>query len=104
MRTLRSVQRGRVALVGDASGGVDAITGEGIRLGLRQASALAEAMAAGNLQQYEKAAPRARQASGAHGTANVVARSQSKAANARDTSSPEQAGSVFANAGSACRA
>jgi flavin-dependent dehydrogenase len=54
MHTLRSVQRGRVALVGDASGGVDAITGEGIRLGLRQASALAEAMVAGNLQQYEK--------------------------------------------------
>jgi flavin-dependent dehydrogenase len=54
MHTLRSVQRGNVALVGDASGGVDAITGEGIRLGLRQASALAEAMAAGNLQQYEK--------------------------------------------------
>jgi flavin-dependent dehydrogenase len=54
MHTLRSVQRGSVALVGDASGSVDAITGEGIRLGLRQASALAEAMAVGNLQQYEK--------------------------------------------------
>jgi len=33
---------------------VDAITGDGIRLGLRQASALTEAMVAGNLQQYEK--------------------------------------------------
>ena len=33
---------------------MDAITGEGIWLGLRQASALAEAMVAGNLQQYEK--------------------------------------------------
>ena len=54
MHTLRSVQRGNVALVGDASGGVDAITGEGIRLGLRQAAALAEAMVAGNLRRYER--------------------------------------------------
>lgn len=54
MHTLRTVQRGNVALVGDASGGVDAITGEGIRLGLRQAVALAEAIVAGNLRQYER--------------------------------------------------
>ncbi|MFZ0884860.1 MAG: NAD(P)/FAD-dependent oxidoreductase [Candidatus Acidiferrales bacterium] len=54
MHTLRRVQRGNVALVGDASGGVDAITGEGIRLGLRQAAALAEAMVAGNLRNYER--------------------------------------------------
>jgi menaquinone-9 beta-reductase len=53
MHTLRSVQRGNVALVGDASGGVDAITGEGIRLGFQQAGVLAEALAAGNLRQYE---------------------------------------------------
>ncbi|MGA9888665.1 MAG: hypothetical protein WBQ31_14280, partial [Candidatus Acidiferrales bacterium] len=32
----------------------DAITGEGIRLGLRQASALADALVAGNLLQYER--------------------------------------------------
>jgi len=54
MHTLRNVQRGNVALVGDASGGVDAITGEGIRLGLRQASLLADSLVAGNLQQYER--------------------------------------------------
>ncbi len=54
MRTLCNVQRGNVALVGDASGGVDAITGDGIRLALRQASALVEAMAAGDLEQYEQ--------------------------------------------------
>lgn len=54
MQTLRNVQRGNVALVGDASGGVDAITGEGIRLGLRQASPLADAMASSNLEQYER--------------------------------------------------
>jgi flavin-dependent dehydrogenase len=45
--------RGNVALVGDASGGVDAITGEGIRLGFQQAGVLAEALSAGNLRQYE---------------------------------------------------
>jgi flavin-dependent dehydrogenase len=54
MRTLCNVQRRNVALVGDASGGVDAITGDGIRLALRQASALVEAMAADDLEQYEQ--------------------------------------------------
>ena len=54
MHTLRSVQQGNVALVGDASGGVDAITGEGIRLGLRQASVLADALVAGDLRLYER--------------------------------------------------
>jgi menaquinone-9 beta-reductase len=52
---LRSVQRGSVALVGDASGSVDAITGEGLALGFRQAMALAEALEAGNLAKYEAA-------------------------------------------------
>jgi flavin-dependent dehydrogenase len=33
---------------------VDAITGEGIRLGLRQASVLADSLVAGNLRQYER--------------------------------------------------
>ncbi len=55
MRRLRRVQRGNVALVGDASGGVDAITGDGLRLAFAQAEALAEAMAAGDLERYEKA-------------------------------------------------
>jgi len=55
MRKLRRVQRGTVALVGDASGGVDAITGDGLRLAFAQASALAEAMAAGDLRIYERA-------------------------------------------------
>ena len=54
MRTLGAVYRGHVALVGDASGGVDAITGEGIRLGLRQASALVKAISANNLDYYER--------------------------------------------------
>jgi flavin-dependent dehydrogenase len=55
MCSLRRVQRGNVALLGDASGGVDAITGEGLRLGFQQAFALADALAAGDLRQYERA-------------------------------------------------
>ena len=55
MRTLRRVQKNNVALIGDASGGVDAITGEGLRLAFRQALPLADAMAANNLTQYQRA-------------------------------------------------
>ena len=55
MRRLRRVARGNVALVGDASGSVDAITGEGLCLGFRQALALAEATERGDLAGYEAA-------------------------------------------------
>lgn len=55
MHRLRRVSKANVALVGDASGGVDAITGEGMRLTFQQASAVAEAMARGDLRGYEKA-------------------------------------------------
>ena len=44
LRRLKRVYRGAVALVGDASGSVDPLTGEGIGLGLRQAAALVEAI------------------------------------------------------------
>ena len=44
-RRLVDVSRGNVYLVGDASGSVDAITGEGLRLGFAQALALADAVA-----------------------------------------------------------
>jgi len=54
-KSLRNVQRGNVALIGDASGSVDAITGEGLRLAFHQAPALAEAMAAGSLRSYQQA-------------------------------------------------
>ena len=54
-RWLRRVQRGNIALVGDASGSVDAITGEGLRLSFEQSLALADAMAGGNLSAYQKA-------------------------------------------------
>jgi menaquinone-9 beta-reductase len=50
---LPTVVAGRVALVGDASGSVDAVTGEGLALAFRQANALATALAAGDLKKYD---------------------------------------------------
>jgi flavin-dependent dehydrogenase len=50
---------GRVLLVGDASGYVDALTGEGIGVGLAQAEALAGCLAAGRPADYERAWHRA---------------------------------------------
>ncbi len=55
---LRAVARGNVALIGDASGSVDAIAGEGICLGFRQAEVLAKALAKGDLQLYNREHPR----------------------------------------------
>lgn len=55
MHSLAAVHADNVALVGDASGGVDAITGEGLRLAFRQAIALAEAMEKGDLTPYARA-------------------------------------------------
>jgi 2-polyprenyl-6-methoxyphenol hydroxylase-like FAD-dependent oxidoreductase len=52
---LRRVFRGNVALLGDASGSVDAITGEGLSLSFHQAMALAEAMEKNCLDLYQKA-------------------------------------------------
>jgi flavin-dependent dehydrogenase len=46
---------GRVLLVGDASGYVDALTGEGIGVGIAQAGALAGCLAAGRPGDYERA-------------------------------------------------
>jgi flavin-dependent dehydrogenase len=54
-RTLHRVISGNIALVGDASGSVDAITGEGIALGFRQAIALAFALKANDLAAYQQA-------------------------------------------------
>jgi len=50
---------GRVLLVGDASGYVDALTGEGIGVGLAQADALAACLAASRPADYERAWRRA---------------------------------------------
>ncbi|MBV8650066.1 MAG: hypothetical protein JO255_01285 [Alphaproteobacteria bacterium] len=53
-RQLRRVCRGRIALVGDASGSVDAITGEGMCLSFKQAVALARAFHEGDLSSYQQ--------------------------------------------------
>jgi menaquinone-9 beta-reductase len=53
-RRLRRVYRDRTVLVGDASGGVDAITGEGLCLGFRQAALLGDCLASGDLARYQK--------------------------------------------------
>jgi flavin-dependent dehydrogenase len=53
--TLSRVYWGNIALTGDASGSVDAITGEGLCLSFRQAIALAEALEAGKLEKYQSA-------------------------------------------------
>jgi flavin-dependent dehydrogenase len=50
---------GRVLLVGDASGYVDALTGEGLGVGLAQADALAACLAADRPADYERAWRRA---------------------------------------------
>ena len=53
MRRLPRIYRDRVALIGDASGSVDAITGQGLCLAFLQAKALASAMLLGDLAQYQ---------------------------------------------------
>jgi flavin-dependent dehydrogenase len=55
LNRLPAVTRGRVALVGDASGSVDAITGHGLSLAFQQAIFLAEAFERGDLAHYESA-------------------------------------------------
>jgi menaquinone-9 beta-reductase len=52
-RSFWRVWRGNVALIGDSSGTVDAITGEGMGLAFSQAVALAECFAAGDLAPYQ---------------------------------------------------
>lgn len=53
-KRLRRVWRSNVALIGDAAGTVDAITGEGLGLAFSQAVALAECMKNGNLAPYQQ--------------------------------------------------
>jgi menaquinone-9 beta-reductase len=52
-RRLRQVYRERTVLIGDASGSVDAITGEGLCLAFRQAILLSESFAAASLKLYQ---------------------------------------------------
>jgi len=53
-RSLRRVFRSRTILIGDASGSVDAITGEGMSLSFQQAIALADALSSGDLPSYQQ--------------------------------------------------
>ncbi|WP_285114692.1 NAD(P)/FAD-dependent oxidoreductase [Leifsonia sp. fls2-241-R2A-40a] len=55
LQRARSRASGRVLLVGDASGYVDALTGEGMRVGFAQARAAVAAVRAGSTEQYERA-------------------------------------------------
>ncbi len=54
-RKLRRVTHANIALVGDASGSVDAVTGEGLALCFRQAAALSHALRANDLTLYQQA-------------------------------------------------
>ncbi|MGA0567827.1 NAD(P)/FAD-dependent oxidoreductase [Rathayibacter sp. KR2-224] len=54
LQRTRSRTAGRVLLVGDASGYVDALTGEGLRVGIAQAKAAVAAAAAGDPGRYER--------------------------------------------------
>jgi menaquinone-9 beta-reductase len=56
-RRLKHITRGNVALVGDASGSADAITGEGMAMGFRQARLLANAIQRDDLSLYERQHP-----------------------------------------------
>jgi flavin-dependent dehydrogenase len=53
LRILPAVTSGRVALIGDASGTVDAVTGHGLSLSFQQAISLAESMEQRDLASYE---------------------------------------------------
>jgi flavin-dependent dehydrogenase len=54
-RKLRRVANESVALIGDASGSPDAISGEGLAVSFRQAVSLANAISRGNLELYSRA-------------------------------------------------
>ena len=79
-RQLPRVYRGRVLLIGDASGSVDAITGEGLQLGFEQSLALANALADGQSRRLCRRASPVNPAPRIHGRADVVDGSFSVAA------------------------
>jgi len=53
-KRLKRVWRDNVALIGDAAGTVDAITGEGLGLAFRQAIALAKCIETGSLATFQR--------------------------------------------------
>lgn len=56
-RRLRHVATRNIALVGDASGSIDALTGEGLALGFRQSLLLADAVERSDLSLYDQGHP-----------------------------------------------
>jgi 2-polyprenyl-6-methoxyphenol hydroxylase-like FAD-dependent oxidoreductase len=54
LQRTRARTAGRVLLVGDASGYVDALTGEGLRVGFAQADAAVRAIRSGDVRRYER--------------------------------------------------
>ncbi len=58
-RRVARIVSGRIALVGDASGYVDAITGDGVALAFECAHSLASSLASGDLDPYVEAHRRA---------------------------------------------
>jgi flavin-dependent dehydrogenase len=70
---VKAVVRGRLALVGDAGGYLDAITGEGLALAFHQAFAVVEAVEAGDLRLYARAHRRLRRLPDALTSALLVA-------------------------------
>lgn len=59
---VRGAVAGRLALIGDAAGYVDALTGEGLSIAFREALELARAVEAGDLGRYARASRRLRRA------------------------------------------
>lgn len=57
-RNLTKVYRGCFALIGDAAGSVDAVTGEGLAIAFQQATALATALTSDDLAGYEMSVKR----------------------------------------------
>ncbi len=70
-RQLRRVVAGNVALIGDASGSVDAITGEGLCLGFHQALALADAIGIGRSRTVRIRAPSPGRPAAFHGRSHA---------------------------------
>lgn len=55
LQQTRARTKGRVLLAGDASGYVDALTGEGMRVGFAQARSAIDAVRSGDTRRYERA-------------------------------------------------
>ncbi len=102
-RTLRRVYRRNVALIGDASGTVDAITGQGLGLSFRQAVALAQCLRSGDLRAVPGRASPPGVASAIDGAAHVDARWAPAAATAHVASFSPEAGNLREIAGLARR-